>query len=404
MKGFSTISTLTTVLLLAGQQAVSALRTCPVKHNGKDDSPAIMDAFEKCKSNGRVVFLKNHEYTLGDVIVTPELNNVEIVFDGSLTYPFNMAYNDTTPPVPGAVQGVSAFFTIQGSNVKVIGNGGQIYGTGEEWWHLDPLPSNRPVMMAFMVNQLDVRSMKMINSPNWNFYVHRSKDVKFEDIFIEDVDNKYGEKPHNTDGWDTSEVDGITIINSHINNSDDCVAIKTNTSNIHIENLYCNGSHGISVGSLGNIPELPDYVSNMVVKNVTCENCQNGARIKTWPRSSLGYVKNVSYIDFHVTNSDNPIQIDQCYFNIEEAECLADPAKLQISNLLFKNVTGGGSKKAGQAMAYIVCSAEAPCEDFTFDGVDLVPYDGSKPVYLCQNLANNATAGLDCTPANEWED
>ncbi|KAI7852451.1 pectin lyase fold/virulence factor [Circinella umbellata] len=403
MKTITTLSTLTAFLLLVGQQAVSALRTCSVKHNGEDDSQAIKDAFEKCKSNGRVVFSKNKKYMLGDVVVTPELDNVEIVFDGSLTYPFNMVYNDTTPPVPGAVQDVSAFFTIQGQNVKVVGNGGEIYGSGEEWWHLDPLPSNRPVMMAFMVDKLDVRGMKLINSPNWNFYVHRSRNVKFEDIFIEDIDNKYGVKPHNTDGWDTSEVDGITIINSHINNADDCVAIKTNTTNIHIENVYCNGSHGISVGSLGNIPEMPDYVSNMLVKNVTCENCQNGARIKTWPRSSLGYVQNVSYVDFHVTNSDNPIQIDQCYFNIEEEECLADPAKLQISNLSFKNITGGGSKKAGQVMAYIVCSSESPCEEFTFENINLIPYDGSEPVYLCENLANSKTAGLDCTPKNEWD-
>ncbi|KAI8140601.1 pectin lyase fold/virulence factor [Fennellomyces sp. T-0311] len=357
-----------------------------------------------CKDGGRVVFSKGKNYVLGDVITTPELSNVEIIFDGDLTYPFNMVYNDTTPPVPGGVQGVSTFFLIQGKNVKVTGNGGQLYGSGEEWWHLDPLPSNRPVMMTFIVENLDVRGMKLINSPNWNFYVHKSKNVVFEDIFIEDIDDKYGEKPHNTDGWDTSEVEGITIINSHINNSDDCVSIKTNTTDIHIENLYCNGSHGISVGSLGNIPELPDYVSNMYVKNVTCDNCQNGARIKTWPRSSLGYVQNVSYIDFHVTNSDNPILIDQCYFNIPEAECNTDPAKLQISNILFQNVTGGGSKKAGQIMASIVCSAEAPCEEFTFDGIDLVPYDPSlKSIYLCEHLSNNATAGLDCTPASEWD-
>ena len=90
MKSFTTLSTLTAFLLLAGQQAVSALKTCPVKHNGKDDSQAIKDAFEECKSNGRVVFTKNKKYTLGDVVVTPELDNVEIVFDGSLTYPFNM--------------------------------------------------------------------------------------------------------------------------------------------------------------------------------------------------------------------------------------------------------------------------------------------------------------------------
>ncbi|ORZ03529.1 pectin lyase fold/virulence factor [Syncephalastrum racemosum] len=401
MKFLYLLSFVASCAMIHTAAAAPQQRTCMVKHNGKDDSPAIMDAFEKCKDGGRVVFQKNFNYTLGDVITTPVLKNVEIDFDGYLIYPFNMSYNDTTPPVPTGVQNVSGFFTIRGSNIKVRGNGGGIYGSGEEWWHLDPLPSNRPVMMVFYeVDNLDVRGLRMLNSPNWNFYVHKSKHIVFDDIYINDIDEKYGEKPHNTDGWDTSETEDISITNSYINNSDDCVSIKTNTTNIHIENLYCNGSHGISVGSLGNIPTEPDYVSNLYVKNVTCDNCQNGARIKAWPYHSLGYVKNVSYIDFHVTNSDHPITIDQCYINVNATTCAASPSNIHIMDVLFQNVTGSGSKKAGQNVATIICSAEAPCENFTFKDIDLVPYDPNlKPVYQCRNLLNNATAGIDCTAA-----
>lgn len=32
---------------------------------------------------------------------------------------------------------------------------------------------------------------------------------------------------------------------------EDCVAFKPNSTNILIQNLVCTGSHGISVGSLG---------------------------------------------------------------------------------------------------------------------------------------------------------
>lgn len=65
-----------------------------VKHNGVDDSANIMDALEKCKDGGRVVFQKERNYMLGDVIVSPELQNVEIIFDGTLTYPYDMYVND----------------------------------------------------------------------------------------------------------------------------------------------------------------------------------------------------------------------------------------------------------------------------------------------------------------------
>jgi galacturan 1,4-alpha-galacturonidase len=72
--------------------------------------------------------------------------------------------------------------------------------------------------------------------------------------------------------------------------------LQIDTSDITIQNLYCNGSHGISVGSLGNIPDKPDYVTNLFVQNVTCDNCQNGARIKT-----------VSFLDicYYNDNDDN---------------------------------------------------------------------------------------------------
>ncbi len=55
----------------------------------------------------------------------------------------------------------------------------------------------------------------------------------------------------NTDGWDTYRSDSITIQNSHVNNGDDCVSFKPNRPNTLIQGLVCNGSHGISVGSIG---------------------------------------------------------------------------------------------------------------------------------------------------------
>jgi galacturan 1,4-alpha-galacturonidase len=94
---------------------------------------------------------------------------------------------------------------------------------------------------------------------------------------------------------------------------------------------------------------------------------------------------------------DNPIIIDQCYQTKDLTQCAQTPGKISISGVTFKNVTGGGSAKAKQKMVYVVCSAEAPCEDFHFEQIDLVPYNASlKPQYQCAYILNNATAGLDC--------
>jgi galacturan 1,4-alpha-galacturonidase len=51
--------------------------------------------------------------------------------------------------------------------------------------------------------------------------------------------------------------------------------------------MYCDGSHGISIGSLGQYASETDNVYNVVAHNVTMLNAQNGARIKVrllWPR------------------------------------------------------------------------------------------------------------------------
>lgn len=81
------------IATVAGAMVASAApssRECVIKHNGNDDTQNIMDAFEQCKDGGRVVFSKGKNYTLGPVITTPKLANVEIVFQGDLVYPFNM--------------------------------------------------------------------------------------------------------------------------------------------------------------------------------------------------------------------------------------------------------------------------------------------------------------------------
>ena len=71
--------------------------------------------------------------------------------------------------------------------------------------------------------------------------------------------------------------------------------------------MYCNGSHGISVGSLGQYYGETDIVANIYVSNISMNNAQNGARIKVFPGSNdtksisgggSGYVKNITFMDF----------------------------------------------------------------------------------------------------------
>ena len=117
-----------------------------------------------------------------------------------------------------------------------------------------------------------------------------------------------------SDGWDIYRSWFVTIQDSNVLNDDDCVctslpnvisakpeffadcascfpssvskyrniAFKPNSTNIQALNMNCDGSHGISVGSLGQYAGETDIVANVTVKNILMKNAQNGARIKVF--------------------------------------------------------------------------------------------------------------------------
>lgn len=79
--------------------------------------------------------------------------------------------------------------------------------------------------------------------------------------------------------------------------------------------MWCNGSHGISVGSLGQYRGVYDIVEDVYVYNISMNNAGDGARIKVWPGllpdapanasgGGSGHVRNVTYEKFGVQNVD----------------------------------------------------------------------------------------------------
>ena len=66
------------------------------------------------------------------------------------------------------------------------------------------------------------------------------------------------------DGWDLYRSDSIVVQNSYVYNDDDCVSFKPNSTNMVVQNMVCIGSHGISVGSLGQYLGEVDLAGNSV--------------------------------------------------------------------------------------------------------------------------------------------
>ncbi|ANB12369.1 Pgu1p [Sugiyamaella lignohabitans] len=350
-------------------------KTCLVKPNGhgKDDAQSILNAMKTCNNGGAVVFQKNNLYTIGSPLDLTFLRDIDIYIDGTIQFTNDIPYW-TEHSFKFAYQNGSAFWKFGGSGVNIIGGEeGVIDGQGGNWWTEFQTNSQlqRPVLLLLDgLEKSSVTNLKMIQPPSYFNFVANSSQINYNGLTL-NVTPIGDFTPKNTDGWDTYKSDLISIQNSYINNNDDCVSFKPNTTNVIVQNLACNGSHGISVGSLGQYVGEYDIVQNVLVTNVSMSNAQNGARIKAYPGrpagstvldngGGSGIVENIMFKDFHVDNVDYAIDLTQCYggsSTIAPEICQQNPADVIIKDIFFVNVTGTTSKKINPYSGELTCSS-----------------------------------------------
>lgn len=213
-----------------------------------------------------------------------------------------------------------------GTDVNFYGPG-IIDGNGQAWYDLyaQNIYILRPILIGIVgLKSSTIGPLTLRYSPQYYHWVVNSSNVLFTGIDIRG-DSTSRNPAKNTDGWDTYRSNLITIQNSTVNNGDDCVSFKPNSTNMVVQNLVCNGSHGISVGSLGQYKGEYDIVENILVRNISMSNAQNGARIKVWPGTpsalsgdlqgggGSGRVNNITFDGFYNYNNDYTIMLTQCY-------------------------------------------------------------------------------------------
>ncbi|KAG9077996.1 hypothetical protein FRC06_008597, partial [Ceratobasidium sp. 370] len=321
--------------------------TCIVPSNGnvnKSDTPAIISAFKTCGNGGRIVFSENKTYALNDLTIMTPCVGCHIELEGTLRLSDNITYwlknttdstniTDTTYPnlVYYKFQDSVAYLVLKNwkhaSFVSKTGKG-LVDGMGQRWWDaaagtqiLLPGTLRRPVLFALDgAYNVTVDNIAMKNPANWFNWVTDTQYVTYTNIRLEALSTNKN-SPANADGFDTYPTSNFVLKNAHIVSGDDCFAFKGNSTYITLENLYCQNSHGISVGSLAQYPGVLDIIEHVKVKNATfvgngVSTSNNGARIKVWagPVGSA-IVNDVHYEDLVVQNVTNPIVVDSCYFS-----------------------------------------------------------------------------------------
>ncbi|KAK0631402.1 exopolygalacturonase [Immersiella caudata] len=388
----------------------SSSKVCVVNTYGDgitDDSPNILFAFHQCNDGGHVLFLRGVTYLVRTAIDLTFLRHVDIDIQGHIQFSNDTEYWQNNS-FEFLFQNVTSFFKLGGEDVWIYG-GGTLDGNGQVWYdeYARNIYTLRPVLVGIDGLRDSVLSdLRLRRSPQYYHFVANASNVVFNNIDIAGASVSQN-MAKNTDGWDTYRSRDVTIMNSVINNSDDCVSFKPNSTNILVQSLFCNGSHGISVGSLGQYAGEFDIVESIMVSNISLHNGSDGARIKAWPNTpsalspdlqgggGSGRVRNITFEDMTVDNVDYAVQITQCYGQRNLTLCQQHPSRVTIENVFFRRFKGKTTEKYQPLIASLACSSAAGCHDIHVLEIDVVSPEGTRQAF-CMNQAPR-NLDLECT-------
>lgn len=258
--------------------------------------------------------------------------------------------------------------TITGTSEHVIEGNGAAYWDGEGSNGGQDKP-NHFIVVKHVYNS-EITDLKIKNWPVHCFYINGVQHLTISGLTL---DNSAGDEPndasgddaaaHNSDGFDISASDYVTLENISVYNQDDCVAVTSGTE-ITVDNLYCSGGHGLSIGSIGG--KSNNTVDGVTFKNSQVVDSSNGCRIKT-NSETTGSVSNIIYQNITISGiTDYGIDIQQDYLN---GGPTGEPTNgVTISAVTFTDVTGTTTDDAKDY--YILCGSDS-CSDFSFSGVSI---------------------------------
>lgn len=402
----------------------------------RDDARVIYHAFKECNNGGTIIL--DQTYLISSPLDLTFLRHIDVVLTGEIHFDDSDVYYWAENSFKFNFQNQSVFWKWGGEDVNIYGDlskeGSVIDGRGQRYWK--EIETNksllRPMLFAFDgMKGATMSNLRMRNTPNWFNIIANSTDILISnmDLRVESLD---GVKIANSDGWDTYRSDRVVIQDSVVLNTDDCVSFKPNSTNIVVQNLDCTGSHGISVGSLGQYANETDIVENLYIYNVSLANSSDGARIKVWPGiqtsfqallnggGGLGRVKNVTYDLFRNVNNDRAITITQCYGQKNQTLCYEHPvsvplpmkskskarthtqqANLTIEDITIKNMYGTTSESLDPQAGTLICSAPDRCSNIRAENITVRVPSGKEPLYACKNV-DERLLGFDCTlPAGD---
>ncbi|KAL5852551.1 hypothetical protein ACOSQ3_007669 [Xanthoceras sorbifolium] len=343
------------------------------KGNGVTDSTrAFISAWAAaCASTGPTrIYVPKGRYLLGSLAFKGDCKSSDITLriDGTLIAPAEYG-------VLGQVKNWLSFDRVNG--VSIIG--GALDAKGSSLWACKAAGTNCPdgatTLRITNSTNIKINRLLSLNSQLYHIVIDGCQNV-----YVDGVKAIAADQSPNTDGIHIEESTNVTIVNSTMKTGDDCISIGPGTTNLWIERVTCGPGHGISIGSLGQEIE-EDGVQNVTVKNTTFIGTQNGLRIKSWARTSRGFVQGVKFIGALMYYVQTPIVIDQNYCP-HNLNCPSQASGVQISDVIFQDIRGTSTSPIAIKFD---CSTKFPCKGIKLQNVNL-KYLKREAQSLCTNV------------------
>lgn len=378
--------------------------------NGGDAAPYIIQAFKRCGRNGKVIF-DNTTYNVNTVMNITGLSNVEVDVRGTLVWSTDIDYwlNNS---IPIGFQNQSSAFFFGGDEVWWHGNGyGTFNGNGQIWYDFAGHESNYPgrphAITWWGLNNSVVEGMRFEQSQMWTMTLMYSHNVLLQDIYVNStyLDGELGEElrlNQNTDGADTLYSDNITFVRWVIQNGDDSISQKTNSTNILIEDCSFYRGIGVALGSIGQYAGQYDQIVNVTARNIqTFDGTWFAGYVKIWSGTPNGYppngggggtgrIHNITFTNFTLGGAQQMFQISSCLGQWGSGPG-CDSSNFSVSDIKLSGIEGSLTT---EDVVSLQCSSKAPCPGIELENIRL-SVNGTTPAYLCSNVSQ--PIGFDCT-------
>ncbi|KAJ8070145.1 hypothetical protein OCU04_000537 [Sclerotinia nivalis] len=359
---------------------------------GIDDVPAITAAIKSCGKGGVIQIPAGVQYAINSVLDFTGCAGCTFNIEGTLKVSEDLDF----------WEGKRAIFYMNAINtatIQSVTGTGVIDGNGQAAY--DYFAKNtsyaRPTLhyITGASSHITIKNLKVKNPPNVFFSVTGgSTNVAYSGLTMTAA-SKSTAAAKNTDGFDVGDSTYVTLNHIAVSNDDDCIAFKPGANYVTVDTISCTGSHGISVGSLGSKAGTTDSVTNVYVTGATMINSTKAVGIKLYPGGSLhgtAIVRNVTFNDVTVQNSDWAAQIQSCYDG-DATYCASNPSKASVTDVYFTNFRGTTSSKYSPDVANLDCPGSGTC-DIYFSSWSVAPTSGSA-TFLCSNV--DTSKGLTCT-------